>query len=311
MKYIIGTRGSKLSLAQTNWVISELKKVNPDSDYEIKTITTKGDTDALPLFTIDQKGIFEKEVDRAVAEKQVDFAVHSLKDVPSELAPNLSLSCIPEREAINDVFISADGSTLEKIKSGAVIGTSSLRRAVQISRIRSDVVVKPIRGNVESRVRKINEDEYDGVVLAQAGINRLGLDVKFSKLSTIDFPPSPGQGALGIVSRSDDTKTNSMLKKIEDDDSRIEIEAERALSDYVDSGCRFPIGAYAKSSGDSIILDVSAFSVDGKNSIRVKKIGSKKDPKSLGRLAGIELQEKGVKDLALNWREQVEEWNKG
>ncbi|MGI0096982.1 MAG: hydroxymethylbilane synthase, partial [Nitrosopumilaceae archaeon] len=183
MKYIIGTRGSKLSLAQTNWVISKLKKVNPDSDYEIKTIITKGDTDARPLFTLDQKGIFEKEIDRAVAEKQVDFAVHSLKDVPSELAPNLSLSCIPIREAINDVFISADGSTLETIKSGAVIGTSSLRRAVQVSRLRSDVTVKPIRGNVESRVRKINEEEYDGVVLAQAGINRLGLDVKVSKLS--------------------------------------------------------------------------------------------------------------------------------
>jgi hydroxymethylbilane synthase len=310
MKYLIGTRGSKLSLAQTNWVISELKKANPDSEYEIKTITTKGDTDVRPLFTLEQKGIFEKEIDRAVAEGEVDFAVHSLKDVPSELAPNLSLTCIPIRESINDVFISSDNSTLENIKSGAVIGTSSLRRAVQISRIRSDVIVKPIRGNVESRIRKINEGEYDGVVLAQAGINRLGLDVKVSKLSTIDFPPSPGQGALGIVSRSDDYKINTMLKKIEDADSRIRIEAERALSIFVESGCRFPVGAFAESNGQNMKLTVVVYSIDGKKSIIVEKTGSKDDPFSLGKLAGEDLKNKGVNELALNWREKVEEWNK-
>jgi len=310
MKYLIGTRGSNLSLAQTNWVISELKKVNPDSEYEIKTITTKGDTDTRPLFTLEQKGIFEKEIDRAVAEGEVDFAVHSLKDVPSELAPNLSLTCIPIRESINDVFISSDDSTLENIKSGSVIGTSSLRRAVQVSRIRSDVTVKPIRGNVESRIRKIKEGKYDGVILAQAGINRLGLDVKFSKLSTIDFPPSPGQGALGIVSRSDDDKTKTMLIKIEDADSRIRIEAERALSSFVESGCRFPVGAFAESNGQNMKLTVVVYSIDGKKSIIVEKTGSKDDPSSLGKLAGEELNSKGINELALNWREKVEEWNK-
>jgi len=310
MKYLIGTRGSNLSLAQTNWVISELKKVNPDSEYEIKTITTKGDTDTRPLFTLEQKGIFEKEIDRAVAEGEVDFAVHSLKDVPSKLAPNLSLTCIPIRESINDVFISSDDSTLENIKSGSVIGTSSLRRAVQVSRIRSDVTVKPIRGNVESRIRKIKEGKYDGVILAQAGINRLGLDVKFSKLSTIDFPPSPGQGALGIVSRSDDDKTKTMLIKIEDADSRIRIEAERALSSFVESGCRFPVGAFAESNGQNMKLTVVVYSIDGKKSIIVEKTGSKDDPSSLGKLAGEELNSKGINELALNWREKVEEWNK-
>ncbi len=310
MKYLIGTRGSNLSLAQTNWVISELKKVNPDSEYEIKTITTKGDTDTRPLFTLEQKGIFEKEIDRAVAEGEVDFAVHSLKDVPSKLAPNLSLTCIPIRESINDVFISSDDSTLENIKSGSVIGTSSLRRAVQVSRIRFDVTVKPIRGNIESRIRKIKEGKYDGVILAQAGINRLGLDVKFSKLSTIDFPPSPGQGALGIVSRSDDDKTKTMLIKIEDADSRIRIEAERALSSFVESGCRFPVGAFAESNGQNMKLTVVVYSIDGKKSIIVEKNGSKDDPSSLGKLAGEELNSKGINELALNWREKVEEWNK-
>jgi hydroxymethylbilane synthase len=310
LKYIIGTRGSHLSLVQTNWVISELKKANPDADFEIKTITTKGDTDSRPLFALEQKGIFEKEIDRAVAEKEVDFAVHSLKDVPSDLDPNLSLSCIPVREAVNDVFITSDGSTLKNIKSKAVIGTSSLRRAVQVSRVRSDLVVKPIRGNVESRIRKINEGEYDGVVLAQAGINRLKLDVKASKLSTIDFPPSPGQGALGIVSRSDDEKTILMLKKIEDKDSRIKIEAERALSQYVESGCRFPVGTFTELIDDELKLTVAVYSIDGKKSIIIEKCGNKNDPFALGKLVGEELNNQGVDELALNWREKVEEWNK-
>ena len=299
-----------MSVAQTNWVIAELKKVNPDSEYEIKTITTKGDTDSRPLFTIDEKGIFEKEIDRAVAQKEVDFAVHSLKDVPSEIDTSLVLACIPKREAANDVFISSDNSTLENIKAGAVIGTSSLRRAVQVIQKRSDVTVKPIRGNIETRIKKASGENYDAIVLAQAGITRLGVDVKFSPLSINDFSPSPGQGAIAIVARADDSKIISMLKKIEDADSRLEIEAERALSDYVDSGCRFPVGAYAKSNGAEMTLSVVAFSVDGKKSIQVKKSGDKKDPKSLGKLAGEELREKGVSELALNWREKVEEWNK-
>jgi hydroxymethylbilane synthase len=310
LKYVVGARGSQLSVAQTNWVISELKKTNPECDYEIKTITTKGDTDTRPLFTIDQKGIFEKEIDRAVAQKEVDFAVHSLKDVPSELDENLILASIPKREAVHDVFISSDGSTLDDIKKGSVVGTSSLRRAVQVSRKRPDVIVKPIRGNIETRIRKASGENYDAIVLAQAGISRLGVDVKHSSLSVDDFSPSPGQGAIAIVARADDSETISMLKKIEDPDSRLEIEAERALSDFVDSGCRFPLGAYAKSNGSKMTLTVFAFSVDGKQSLQVSKTGKKDDPQSLGQLTGEELRAKGVNDLALNWREKVEEWNK-
>ena len=310
MKYTVGARGSQLSVAQTNWVISELKKVNPDCDYEIKPITTKGDTDTRPLFTIDQKGIFEKEIDRAVAQKDVDFAVHSLKDVPSELDENLILASIPKREVVNDVFISSDDSTLDDIKEGSVIGTSSLRRAVQVSRKRPDVIVKPIRGNIETRIKKVSGENYDGIVLAQAGISRLDVDVKYTPLSIDDFSPSPGQGAIAIVARADNAEPISMLKKIEDTDSRLEIEAERSLSDYVDSGCRFPLGAYAKSNGLEMTLSVSAFSVDGKQFLQVDKTGKKDDPKSLGKNVGEELRAKGVNDLALNWREKVEEWNK-
>jgi len=310
LKYTIGTRGSKLSLAQTNWVISELKKVNPDTDFEIKTIKTKGDIDSRPIFTIEQKGIFEKEIDKAVAENQIDFAVHSLKDVPSNLPEELVLACIPIREPINDILVTKDGSSLDSLKQNSVIGTSSLRRAVQISRKRPDVKVKPIRGNIETRIRKITDENFDGVVLAQAGINRLGLDIQYSKLSLEEFPPSPGQGALGIVSRKNDEKTISMLKKIEDSKSRQEIEAERALSDHVDSGCRFPVGAYAQVNHELVKLTVVAYSVDGKKSINVTQVGPINEPTQLGKCIADELKEKGITELAINWREKVEEWNK-
>ena len=309
MNYKLGTRGSRLSLSQTNWVLDELKKTNSSLSFEIEKITTQGDTDTRPLFTIEQKGIFEKEIDRAVAEKEVDFAVHSLKDVPSELADNLIIASIPKREKVNDVFISSDGSSLDEIKAGSVIGTSSLRRAVQVSRKRSDVVVKPIRGNIETRIKKTSEENYDAIVLAQAGISRLGVDIQSTFLSIDDFSPSPGQGAIAIVARTDDVQTIDMLKKIEDTDSRLEIEAERALSDYIDSGCRFPLGAYAKSDGDEMNLTVYAFSVDGKQSLQVTKSGDKNNPKLLGKQVGEELRSKGINDLALNWRQKVEEWN--
>lgn len=213
MKYLIGTRGSQLSIAQTKWIVEELKKKTPENEYEIKTITTKGDTDARPLFTINQKGIFEKEIDKAVADNQVDFAVHSLKDVPSILPDELILGCVPPRESFNDIFISKNGDTLETIPEGALIGTSSLRRAVQVSRKRNDLKVKTIRGNIETRIKKVHDGIFDGIILAQAGINRLGVSVKHTQLSIVDFPPSPGQGALGIVCRKNDKDTMSMLQK--------------------------------------------------------------------------------------------------
>jgi hydroxymethylbilane synthase len=310
LKYRIGTRGSLLSLAQTNWVISELRKKSPEIIFEIVTIKTKGDTDARPLFTINQKGIFEKEIDRAVIEKKVDFAVHSLKDVPSDLQEELVLACVPKREAANDIFISKNGNSLLTIKKGAIVGTSSLRRAVQISRIRPDLIVKPIRGNIETRIRKIDQGEFDAVVLAEAGILRLGLDVKFEKLSTKDFPPSPGQGALAIVSRKDNYSLIEQLKKIEDPDSRYAIEAERSLSIFVDSGCRFPVGALAEKKEDHLSLSVIVYSVDGSKSIAVETAGNFLQAAELGKQAASKLEKEGITELAKNWREKVEEWNK-
>ena len=310
MNFTVGARGSKLSIAQTDWVISELQKTDSSLSFDIKPITTKGDTDTRPLFAMEQKGIFEKEIDRAVFEKEVDFAVHSLKDVPSQLDPNLIISCIPKREAVNDVLITRDGFDIEEIPSGSVIGSSSLRRAVQVIRKRPDVIVKPVRGNIETRIKKVEEGKFDGIVLAQAGITRLGTDTKISKLPINDFLPSPGQGALAIVSRKDNSSTLEMLKKIEDYRSRMEIEAERALSDSVDSGCRFPVGAVATSDANSLTLKVAVYSMDGKKSIILEKTGSIEEPHALGRLLGDELRDRGVKEIASNWREELEEWNK-
>ena len=310
MNFTVGARGSKLSIAQTDWVISELQKTDSSLSFDIKPITTKGDTDTRPLFAMEQKGIFEKEIDRAVFEKEVDFAVHSLKDVPSQLDPNLIISCIPKREAVNDVLITRDGFDIEEIPSGSVIGSSSLRRAVQVTRKRPDVIVKPVRGNIETRIKKVEEGKFDGIVLAQAGITRLGTDIKISKLPANDFVPSPGQGALAIVSRKDNSSTLQMLKKIEDYRSRMEIEAERALSNSVDSGCRFPVGAVATSDANSLTLKVAVYSMDGKKSIILEKTGSIEEPHVLGRLLGDELRDRGVKEIASNWREELEEWNK-
>jgi hydroxymethylbilane synthase len=291
-------------------VISELQKQNPDSEFEIKTITTKGDTDTRALFTIDQRGIFEKEIDKAVADKQVDFAVHSLKDVPSDIPDSLTIASVPKRESSNDVIITKDGSNIQTIPSKSVIGTSSLRRAVQVSRIRPDVVVKPVRGNIETRINKVMDGKFDAIILAQAGISRLGSDVKHSELSTKDFPPSPGQGALAIICRADDDKTIAMLKKIEDKKSRTEIEAEREISEYVESGCRFPVGALAIANSNMLKLTVTAYSVDGKKSITLEKTGDIEKPKNLGQSMGEELKKSGIAEIASNWRESLEEWNK-
>ena len=310
MNFIVGARGSKLSQAQTNWVISELQKIDSSLSFEFKTITTKGDTDTRPLFAMEQKGIFEKEIDRAVFEKEVDFAVHSLKDVPSQLDENLIIACIPKREAINDVLITRDGFDIDSIPSNSVVGSSSLRRAVQITRKRPDLNVKPVRGNIETRINKVVDGKFDGVVLAQAGITRLGTSVKLSKLSLDDFPPSPGQGALAIVCREDDSKTLEILQQIEDPKSRKEIEAERALSDSVDSGCRFPVGAFAISDSNSLTLKVAVYSMDGKKSIILEKSDNIDNAIELGKSLGDELRDRGVSEIASNWREELEEWNK-
>ncbi|MER3408140.1 MAG: hydroxymethylbilane synthase, partial [Nitrososphaera sp.] len=266
----VGTRGSRLALAQTELALAALRRASPGARFEIVTISTRGDVDRRPLFTMDEKGIFEKEVNEAVRNGQVDFAVHSLKDVPSDMSADLVVACIPRRARPNDVLVVNDKNRrLEELAAGSVVGTSSLRRAVQLMRARPDLKVKPIRGNVETRVKKVIAGEYDAIVLAEAGLSRIGMkDVIVQRFAVRDFVPAPGQGAIAIVCRRDDKKTMAMLRRIEDPRSRAEITAERALIEKVEGGCRFPLGAVAVTAagGERLTLYASVFSADGSRS---------------------------------------------
>jgi hydroxymethylbilane synthase len=307
----VGTRGSRLAIAQTEIALAALRKVHPHVRFEVISISTKGDVDNRPLFTLDEKGIFEKEVNEAVKQGKVDFAVHSLKDVPSDLSDDLSVACIPKRASPNDVLVTDNGQKLKDLAPGSVVGTSSLRRAVQLTKTRVDLNVRPIRGNVETRVKKVISGEYDAAVLAEAGLSRLGMkDVIVQRFSIRDFVPAPGQGAIAIVCRSDDAALADMLQQIEDRHSRIAVLAERALIRKVEGGCRFPIGAVAIINEDKITLYASVFSADGKQSIHIKKSGTATKPEQLGSSVANMLVKQGAMDLAEGWRRAVDEWNK-
>jgi len=312
MKILVGTRGSRLAISQTNIVINALKKSNPSIDFEVVIISTKGDSDPRPLFTIDQKGIFEKEVNEAVLDRRVDFAVHSLKDVPSDLSEFLIVACIPRRASPNDVLVNDKKIKLRDLASGSIVGTSSLRRAIQVMKLRPDLVVRPIRGNVETRVKKAIRGEYDAVVLAEAGLGRLGLtDVVSEKFSIKDFVPAPGQGAIAVVCRRNDTKIISILHTIDDERSRLEITAERALLTKIEGGCRFPVGAVAVADiqKQKLTLYASVFSADGSESIKLKQTSNLKNPEKLGIKVANMLISKGAMKFALGWRDAVMEWN--
>ena len=307
----VGTRGSRLAIAQTEIALAALRKVHPHVRFEVIAISTKGDVDNRPLFTLDEKGIFEKEVNEAVKQGKVDFAVHSLKDVPSDLSDDLSVACIPKRASPNDVLVTDNGQKLKDLAPGSVVGTSSLRRAVQLTKTRVDLNVRPIRGNVETRVKKVISGEYDAAVLAEAGLSRLGMkDVIVQRFSIRDFVPAPGQGAIAVVCRSDDGALADMLQQIEDRHSRIAVLAERALIRKVEGGCRFPIGAVAINNEDKITLYASVFSADGKQSIHIKKSGRATKPEQLGSSVANMLVKQGAMDLAEGWRRAVDEWNK-
>jgi hydroxymethylbilane synthase len=307
----VGTRGSRLAIAQTEIALAALRKVHPGVRFEVITISTKGDVDKRPLFTMDEKGIFEKEVNEAVKKGEVDFAVHSLKDIPSDLSDELIVACIPKRASPNDVLVNDKGQKLKELAPGSTVGTSSLRRAVQVAKSRPDLNVRPIRGNVETRVKKVISGEYDAVVLAEAGLTRIGMkDVIVERFGVRDFVPAPGQGAIAIVCRRDDRALLSMLRQIEDLRSRAEVLAERALIKKVEGGCRFPLGAVAVTSGDKITLYASVFSADGSRNIKAKKIGSANDPEKLGSKVADMLVRQGAMEMAEGWRRAVEEWNR-
>lgn len=306
----MGTRGSRLAMAQARWVAARLAAAGACEAPEPVVIRTRGDADARPLFAIDQKGVFEREIDERVASGGVDFAVHSMKDVPSELPDGLVLACVPPREAPGDVIVTRGGGGLDSLRGGATVGTSSLRRAVQVSRARPGLDVRPVRGNVDTRIARVRRGDLDAIVLARAGLARLGLgDCGASDLPEGEFVPSPGQGALALVARAGDGPTVRALRSIEDAASRAEAEAERALSGAVGSGCRFPVGALARASGGRVSIRAAAYSVDGSERLCAEASGDAAAARAVGERAGAMLREAGVGRLALNWREGLAGWN--
>lgn len=334
-KLTVGTRGSKLAIIQTEIVVTALKKKFPFIDFNVMTIKTKGDIDSRPIFTIDRKGVFEKEINEAVIKNTIDFAVHSLKDIPSDLSDIITVASIPKRSKPNDVLVSHKKIKLKQLRSGAVVGTSSLRRAIQLTRLRPDLDVRPIRGNVETRIGKTVSGEYDAIILAEAGLLRLGLEDQIVERFAInDFVPAPGQGSIAVVCRTDNQELIELLKKIEDPQSRTEIDAERALLQQIEGGCRFPVGALAVTRSSSrsmsnkfrtsnnkktypktqeprnIHLYASIFSADGSKCIKLRKRGNTKDAKKLGVNMGKLLIKGGALDLAKGWRDAVQQWNR-
>ena len=263
------------------------------------------------LFSVNEKGIFEKEVDKAVLEERADFAVHSIKDIPTELDGDLVIASILKRESPNDVLIGKSKMKLEQLPKNSRVGTSSLRRAVQIKRKNPDVTVIPIRGNVESRVKKCINGTFDALVLAEAGLKRLELsDQIIQKFSYLEFVPAPGQGAIGIVCRKDNKKVLGILQKIEDKSTRYAIDAERSLIQYLNAGCRFPVGAIAIPNlrTKRITLHASVFSADGSQSINLKKCDVISNAVKIGKELANDLLSRGAGDFAHEWREALEKW---
>ena len=300
MRYTVAARGSRLSISQTNLVLNLIRK-HDTASFEISTITTRGDRERTPLFRMGKRGIFEKEVNEAVVRGTADFAVHSMKDVPGIIHPKLTLAAVPARGPPGDVLVCRTGLHPDDLSPGMVVGTSSLRRLAQAQLAYPGITIRPVRGNVDTRIRKLDTG-YDALILARAGLERLNLDVPYVPLSTKQFVPSPGQGALAVVSRADDHRLLDILRRIEHTPSRTAAEAERALSGVLESGCRFPVGAYAQVSDDGTIhLSAAAYREDGNDPIYCQ--GSGTDPHQVGRDVGCAMMESGADSLALKWRQ--------
>ncbi len=290
---VIGSRRSKLAMVQAQYVRGELKKNYPALDIEIKAIKTTGDkiTD-VALSKIGDKGLFTKEIEEALLRREIDLAVHSMKDLPTELPKGLDIAAVTKREDPRDVLVSKRGFTIKTLPKNSRVGTSSLRRRAQILHLRKDLDVMDLRGNLDTRLRKLNEGLYDAIVLAYAGIKRLGLTLNLSAISTDNVLPQAGQGALGIEVRKDNRGVIDMVRELDDADCHLSIDAERALLSGLEGGCQVPIGVYAKVTGSKISVKAGVFSLDGSNAIRDEVEGGKEDAVKLGRA----LAEKILKD---------------
>jgi len=281
----IGTRASQLALWQANWVKSELEKRYPDLEVTLTKIKTQGDKILdVPLAMVGGKGLFVKEIEEAMLRGEVDIAVHSMKDVPTIFPPGLALRCITEREDPRDICILKPGfKSFKELPQGARIGTSSLRRKAQLLHVRPDFQMVDIRGNVETRIRKLTDDNLDAVVLAAAGMKRLGFEKQISEyLSTDVSLPAIGQGALGLESRIDDAEINALIDFFNHPDTAAPVIAERALLRRLEGGCQVPIAAFGTVSGDQLELTGLVSSEDGRQFIKHSVVGPMADAERIG-----------------------------
>ncbi|XHH09246.1 MAG: hydroxymethylbilane synthase [Candidatus Bathyarchaeia archaeon] len=311
MIYTVGTRGSKLALAQTNRTLDQIRKKHPEVDFKLKIIKTEGDKEhGKPLFSIDCKGIFEREIDQEVVAGDIDFAVHSLKDVPIvEQQSGTVLAAVPKRDSPCDVFISNNNVKLEDLPAGSVVGTGSLRRLAEVKYIRPDLEVEPIRGNVDTRIGKVRKGELAGVIIAEAGLERLNITSEITQQLPLDqFPSSAGQGTIAIVAKEGNTDLIKILQSVEDKATRAEITAERSLVLQLEGGCRVPIGAVGQAVGDTLTLYGAIFALNDRKKICASAKGSLAQAKELGRKVGEDLIAQGAKDFEKEWREKYGVW---
>jgi len=288
----IGSRGSKLALWQSNHIAALLRAQGHTVDIQI--IQTTGDkiTD-VALAKVGTKGMFTKEIEEALAAGEVDLAVHSLKDLPTELPPGFEIAAIPKRESPLDAFLSSNFASIEALPQGARVGTSSLRRQAQLMALRPDLNIHPLRGNVDTRLRKLEAGEYAAIILAAAGVNRLGLTQLVRQIIPADaMCPAAGQGALGIEIRQGDASTGQQLAFLDDPAARSTTTCERALLNAMGGGCQVPIGAFAEvGNGKTLHLQAVVAHPDGTRVLRESQSGS--DPVQLGEAVGKALLQRG------------------
>ena len=298
-KLRLGTRKSVLALAQSNWVKKEIETHWPDVNLDLVKFTTKGDKILdVPLAKVGGKGLFVKEIEDALLRNDADIAVHSLKDVPSDLPEGLEVTIFPDREDPRDALISRAGLRLEELPEGARVGTSSLRRIAQLKNVRPDLEVASLRGNIDTRLRKLDEGQYDAIILAAAGLRRLGLEKRIIQLLEPEVMlPAVGQGALGIEFRSVDTDVKQILTSIHHEETSICVRAERAFLFRLEGGCQVPLGAFAQLKGETLQLEGMVGNEAGTNIIRMKKQGIADQPETLGIILGEEILAAGGAEI--------------
>jgi hydroxymethylbilane synthase len=282
----LGTRKSPLARWQAEWVAQQLQQLG--HEVEMVWITTQGDVTTQPLGTVGGQGLFTKEIQRALLDSQIDLAVHSLKDLPTQPIEGLRLGAVPLREVVGDCLIAPPGTTLESLPPQAKIGTGSLRRAAQLRAWRSDLEILDIRGNVETRIKKHDDGQYDAIVLAEAGLHRLGyLDRVAQKLPLERVMPAVGQGALGLEIRADDTNTLEALQGLNHADSHAAVIAERSLLNHLRGGCLAPVAAWCRIENGELRLQARVLALDGATMVAIDKTGSRDQATQLG-IAGAE-----------------------